>query len=130
VKKAKLAADYLTVPMMLNFNSSPEKSNGLRLSAGVSAGFLYSARYKTKQNGDIQKIKNDFDLEPFKFSWVGEVGVGPITLYGSFAMNNMWSRGLNMKPYNIGFRIGGKPDRAKVKTSPKKKTSFNWSDSL
>lgn len=130
VSKAKLAADYLTVPMMLNFNSSPEKSNGLRLSAGVSAGFLYSARFKTKQSGDIQKIKNDFDLEPFKFSWVGEIGVGPITLYGSFAMNNMWSRALTMKPYNVGFRIGGRPDRAKVKTSPKKTTSFHWSDML
>jgi Outer membrane protein beta-barrel domain len=128
--KVKLAADYLTVPLMLNFNSTPQKNNGLRLSAGVSAGFLYSARFKTKSNGDIQKIKNDFDLEPFKFSWVGEVGFGPINLYGSFAMNNMWSKGLDMKPYNIGIRLGGRPEIEKKKSSAKKPTKFKWGATL
>ena len=107
VKKVKLAADYLTIPMMLHFNTNPATDKGLRLSAGASAGFLYSARYKTKSNGDVNKISSDFDLEPFKFSWVGEMGVRGITLYGSFAMNNMWNKALDMKPYSIGFRLGG-----------------------
>ncbi len=133
-KKIKLAADYLTVPMLLNFNSSPLKSNGLRLSAGVSAGFLYSARVKTKVSGDIEKIRDNFDLERFKFSWVGEVGVGPFTFYTSFAMKNMWSRGLDMKPYNVGIRLGGRPEKARTKTatktSIKKPAAFKWSQTL
>ena len=128
--KVKLAADYLTVPLMLNFNSSPLKSNGLRLSAGVSAGFLYSSRVKTKEGGDVDKIRGDFDLEPFKFSWVGELGIGPLTFYTSFAMNNMWSRGLDMKPYNVGIRLGGRPEKAKTKPSAKKPSSFKWSETL
>ncbi len=130
--KVKLAADYITVPMMLNLNTSPEKSNGLRLSAGVSAGFLYSSRFKTKEGGDIDKIRSDFDLEPFKFSWVGELGLGPITLYTSFAMNNMWNKGLDMRPYNVGIRLGARPEKAKTKTitSTKKSSSFNWSEKL
>ena len=125
--KVKLAADYITVPMMLNLNTSPEKSNGLRLSAGVSAGFLYSSRFKTKEGGDIDKIRSDFDLEPFKFSWVGELGLGPITLYTSFAMNNMWNKGLDMRPYNVGIRLGARPEKAKTKTitSTKKSSSLN-----
>ena len=41
--KNKLAADYLTVPLMLNFNSNPNHpKKGISLSAGVSAGYLYS----------------------------------------------------------------------------------------
>ena len=125
--KVKLAADYITVPMMLNLNTSPEKSNGLRLSAGVSAGFLYSSRFKTKEGGDIDKIRSDFDLEPFKFSWVGELGLGPITLYTNFAMNNMWNKGLDMRPYNVGIRLGARPEKAKTKTitSTKKSSSLN-----
>lgn len=125
--KVKLAADYITVPMMLNLNTSPEKSNGLRLSAGVSAGFLYSSRFKTKEGGDIDKIRSDFDLEPFKFSWVGELGLGPITLYTSFAMNNMWNKGLDMRPYNVGIRLGARPEKAKTKTitATKKSSSLN-----
>lgn len=125
-KKIKLAADYLTVPMLLNFNSSPQKNNGLRLSAGVSAGFLYSARVKTKVSGDIEKIRDNFDLERFKFSWVGELGVGPFTFYTSFAMNNMWSRGLDMKPYSLGIRLGGHPEKTKSKPSAKKTAAFKW----
>ncbi|MFN6242991.1 MAG: outer membrane beta-barrel protein [Bacteroidota bacterium] len=130
--KVKLAADYITVPMMLNLNTSPEKSNGLRLSAGVSAGFLYSSRFKTKEGGDIDKIRSDFDLEPFKFSWVGELGLGPITLYTSFAINNMWNKGLDMRPYNVGIRLGARPEKAKTKTitATKKPSSFSWSEKL
>lgn len=130
VGKAKLAADYLTVPVMLNFNSTPEKNNGLRISAGVSAGFLYSARFKTKNNGDVEKIKSDFDLEPFKFSWVGELGFGRINLYGSFAMNNMWSKGLDMKPFNIGIRLGASPKVEKTKSNSKKPTKLKWGATL
>src|SRR6187397_2935309 len=42
--KNKLAADYLTVPLMINFNFTPTKRNNFGVSVGVSAGYLYSAR--------------------------------------------------------------------------------------
>ena len=40
VDKNKLAADYVTVPMMLNFNFTPNRRKGFGLSAGVSAGYF------------------------------------------------------------------------------------------
>jgi hypothetical protein len=131
-KKVKLAADYLTVPMMLHFNSSPGTNKGLRLSAGASAGFLYSARFKTKSNGDVNKTSSDFDLGPFKFSWVGEIGIRGITLYGNFAMNNMWNKALNMKPYSVGFRFGGTDNdkSKKKKKGPAKSTRMSWGERL
>ncbi len=103
--KVKLAADYLTVPMMINFNFTPRRSNGFGISAGVSAGYLYSARYKTKDDGDVDKVKNDFDLKRFKLSYIGELSLGPIRLYGSYALDNMWDKGLDMTPYTLGFRF-------------------------
>jgi hypothetical protein len=60
--KVKLAADYLTVPLMVNFNFTPKRSKGFGISAGVSGGYLYSSRFKTKEGGDKDKLKNDFDL--------------------------------------------------------------------
>lgn len=104
-KKVKLAADYLTVPMMINFNFTPKRKKGFGISAGVSAGYLYSARYKTKEDGDVKKVKNDFDLERFKLSYIGEIALGPVRLYGSLAMKNMWEKSLDMTPYNFGFRL-------------------------
>jgi Outer membrane protein beta-barrel domain len=104
-KKVKLAADYLTVPIMLNVNFTPNRKKGFGISGGVSAGYLYSSRYKSKEGGDADKLKSNFDLEKFKLSYVGEIAMGPVRLYGSYAMKNMWEKGLDMTPYNIGFRF-------------------------
>jgi hypothetical protein len=104
-KKNKMAADYLTVPIMLNFNFTPNRKEGFGFSAGVSAGYLYSARQKTKLGDDKDKLKNDFDLKQWKLSYVGELMLGPVKLYGSYAMDNMWDKGLSQTPYNIGFRL-------------------------
>jgi hypothetical protein len=105
VDKNKLATDYITVPLMLNFNFTPGRENGFGLSAGVSAGFLYSSRQKIKVNGDRDKTKDDFDLEQWKFSYIGELNLGPVRLYGSYAMHNMWEKGLDVTPYNVGIRF-------------------------
>lgn len=104
-KKNKLAADYLTVPVMLNFNFTPRRNRTYGFSAGISAGFLYSARHKTKLDGDKDKTRSDFELERWKLSYVGEILLGRVKLYGSYAMNNMWSKGLDQTPYTVGFRI-------------------------
>jgi len=105
VKKSKLAADYLTLPVMLNVNFTPNRRRSYGFSAGVSAGYLYSSRFKTKGGGEIRKLKDDFNLEAFKLSYVGELALGRIHLYGSYAMKNMWEKGLDMSPYNFGFRF-------------------------
>jgi len=104
-KKNKLAADYLTVPMMLNFNFTPNRKKGFGVSAGVSAGYLYSARQKTKVGSKKEKLHNDFDLKQWKLSYVGELMLGPVKLYGSYAFENMWGKGLNQTPYTVGFRL-------------------------
>jgi len=103
--KNKLAADYVTVPVMLNFNFTPGRSRGFGFSAGVSAGYLYSARQKIKMDGDKDKLKDDFNLEKWKLSYIAELSLGPIRLYGSMAMKNMWEKGLDQTPYNVGIRF-------------------------
>jgi len=105
VEKNKLAADYITVPMMLNFNFTPGRDKGFGFSAGVSAGFLYDARQKIKDNGKKSKLHDDFDLEKWKLSYVGELNLGPVRLYGSYAIKNMWSKGLDQTPYTVGIRF-------------------------
>lgn len=105
VKKNKLAADYITIPMMLNFNFTPNHKKGFGFSAGVSAGYLYSARQKIKDNNDKTKLRDNFDLNKWKLSYIGELNLGPVKLYGSYAMDNMWEKGLDMTPYNVGIRL-------------------------
>ena len=105
--KNKLAADYVTVPFMLNFSTNPAYENkGLSVSVGVSAGYLYSQRNKqVSDERGKQKNKGDYDLERFKFSYIGELGLGPVRLYGSYTPKSMYKNGLDMRPYNLGIRL-------------------------
>ena len=105
VKKNKLAVDYITVPIMLNFNFTPGRDKGFGFSAGMSAGYLYSARQKIKSNGDKKKLHDDFDLRKWKLSYIGELNLGPVKLYGSYALKSMWEKGLDQTPYNVGIRL-------------------------
>ena len=99
--KNKLALDYLTVPLMLNFATN----NNLQLSAGISAGYLYSQRNKqVNHERNKQKNKGDYDFERFKISYIGEVGLGNVMLYGSYTPKSIHPS-LSWKPYNVGLRF-------------------------
>ena len=105
--KNKLAADYLTVPFMINFTSNPHSSKkGISLSLGASAGYLYSQRNKQKSpERGKDKNKGEYDLEKFKLSYIAELGLGPVRLYGSYSPKSMYEHSLDMRPYTLGFRF-------------------------
>jgi len=104
--KNKLVANYLTVPMMLNFNFTPNRSDPFGFSVGASAGWLYGSHNKTKTSDEgKEKARDDFDLRPFKISYIAELNLGEIKFYGSLATRSMYERGLDMTPYTVGIRI-------------------------
>jgi hypothetical protein len=102
-----MATDYLTFPVMLNFDFTPHRRHPFGFSAGASFGYLYSSRQKliSPQHGK-EKIYNDFDLNAWKISYIGELQLGWINLYGSYATKSIFSKGLDQTPYNFGVRIG------------------------
>lgn len=105
-RKNKLATDFLTVPVLLNFNFNHSHSNPIGFSVGMSAGYLYSSRQKLiSAKYGKQKTHSDFNLEPFRFAYIAEINMGPIGLYGSYAVRSMYKYGLDMTPYAIGIRL-------------------------
>lgn len=105
--KNKLALNYITVPLMLNFiTNSANSKKGLSLSMGLSAGYLFGVRNKQKsEERGKEKNRGDYDLERFKLSYIAEMGLGPVRLYGSYSPRSIFSEGLVMKPYTIGVRF-------------------------
>lgn len=105
--KNKLATDYATIPVMLNFNFTPHRRHPFGFSAGASFGYLYSSRQKliSHEHGK-EKIFNDFDINSWKISYIGEIQLGWVNFYGSYATKSIFSRGLDQVPYNFGVRIG------------------------
>jgi len=105
--KNKLSAEYITIPVMINFSSKPGDFNrGISFSAGISAGYLYGERNKQKsqQRGKL-KNKGDYDMEQFKLSYIAELGLGPVRLYGSYSPKSMFNNGLDLRPYTLGIRL-------------------------
>lgn len=105
-KKNKLAADYATVPMLLEFNFTPRRERGFGLAVGASAGYLYASRQKTVTDADgKRKKRDDYDLRPWKLSYIAELGLGPVKLYGTYASESIFEHGLDLTPYSVGVRI-------------------------
>ncbi|MCK7558829.1 PorT family protein [Chitinophaga sedimenti] len=107
--KNKLFAQYLTVPLMLNYTSNPLRPNrAFKASFGLSGGYLLKAR--TKQISDERgKIKrtDDFNLNKWRAGFTGELGYGPVKLYGNFAFTPLHDYGLEQFPFAIGLRLNG-----------------------
>jgi hypothetical protein len=106
--KNKLAADFFTTPLMLNINTTPNshKYGGFQVSFGMSVGYLYSARQKqVSDERGKQKNRTDFNLERWKLAYIGEVGLGPVRLYGSYAWTPIHQNGVDQHPFTVGLRF-------------------------
>lgn len=107
-RKNKLAADYVTVPLMLNFNFTPKNSynRSFGFSAGVAGSYLYSSRQKfiSEETGK-DKTKGSLGLETFKLAYVAEVQLGPIKFYGNYSPESMYKEGLDHRPFAVGLRF-------------------------
>jgi hypothetical protein len=106
--KNKLYVEYLTVPIMLNINTTPDSRRGFSLSAGISAGYLTNSRNKqvSGERGK-EKYKGDFNFEPWRLAAIGELGLGPVRLYGSYSLNRLQKEVTRVEqyPYTVGLRF-------------------------
>lgn len=104
--KNKLYAAYATVPFMLNVNTNPGYKKGLTFSVGASAGYLVGSHNKqiSAERGKV-KTKGDLGLEKFRLAYIGELGIGPIHLFGSYSIHRLHETGLEQYPYSLGIRF-------------------------
>lgn len=104
--KNKLYAGYATVPFMINVNTTPGRKKGLSFSAGISAGYLIGSHDKqiSGERGK-QKTHGDLGLEQFRLAYIGELGLGPVRLFGSYGITKLHEKGLEQYPYSLGIRF-------------------------
>lgn len=107
--KNKLFAEYLSVPLMLNFNSNPARpGRSFELSMGVMGGYLVKSRTKqiSEERGKIKRT-DDFNLNKWRLGLTSELAYGPVKLYGNFALTPLHDYGLEQYPFSIGIRFNG-----------------------
>lgn len=107
--KNKLLVKYLTVPVQFNFSPNPYNKKAFYASIGMSAGYLWNAKNKqiSGERGK-EKFRGNFNLNDWRFATIGELGVGAVRLYGSFANSNLFNKNqsfVDMQPFAVGLRF-------------------------
>ena len=107
--KNKLLVRYLTVPVQINFSPNPTNRKAFYASIGMSAGYLWNAKNKqiSGERGK-EKFRGNFNLNDWRFATIGELGVGAVRLYGSFANSNLFNNNqsfIDMQPFAVGLRF-------------------------
>ncbi len=104
--KNKLSADYLTFPLLLNINTAPDYYGSFKFSIGASVGYLYSSRNKQVSDERGTWInRGNYDISEWKFSLMGEMGVGILNVYGQYSLTPIHKHGLEQMPYSMGLRL-------------------------
>jgi hypothetical protein len=107
--KNKLLVKYLTVPLQLNFSPNPHNKKAFYASMGMSVGYLWNAKNKqiSGERGK-EKFRGNFNLNDWRIATIGELGLGSLRLYGSFANTNLFNKNqsfIDMQPFAVGLRF-------------------------
>jgi hypothetical protein len=107
--KNKLLVKYLTIPVQINFTPNPSARKAFYASIGMSAGYLLNAKNKqiSTERGK-EKFEGNFNLNDWRIATIGELGLGPVRLYGSYGMNNLFNKSqsfYDLQPFALGLRF-------------------------
>ena len=108
LKKNKLKTTFLEVPLMLTW--TPGKRQSYFISAGAYAGVLIGSKQKIKtEGGSKSKFHDDFNLNKFRYGLEARLGLGAITFYAQYSLQELFEsgQGPEIYPLNIGISLLG-----------------------
>jgi hypothetical protein len=109
-RKNKLVTNYLQVPLLLRFETSPHHaSRNVYISAGGYAGYLVRSHTKQIVQGTTTKTKqfNDFNLNQFQYGLQFELGYQDISIVLKRDLTPLTKYGTVQYPYSFGLRLTG-----------------------
>lgn len=111
--KSKLKTSYIQIPLLLQFNTSRDADKSFHLAAGVIGGYNFLTHQKMKfesEGAEVKmKVRNDFDVNPFKAAATVRVGYGDFNIYATYNLIPLFksSAGPELYPYSIGITVLG-----------------------
>ncbi len=107
--KNKLKASYLTVPLMLEFNTSANEDKSFYLAAGVVGGVRLTS--KTKRQGEFEgkefkeKVKGSYNLNAFKLDAAARLGYGNWGVFANYSLLPLFDQGKTVDLYPLTFGL-------------------------
>lgn len=110
-KKNKLNVSYIKMPLMLEINFSKNPNKNFHIAGGVEVAYrIHSVAKQRFDVGDVHirtKQKDDFNLEPFRYSAVARIGFNKVTLYANYGLNRLFKKdkGPQVYPFTVGVTL-------------------------
>ncbi len=104
---------YANIPLYLEFNTNnTDASHSFHFGAGAQFGYNVF-KNKLKQKYELEgktykrKIKDDFNVNPFKVDLIARIGYGSYTLFASYALTELFEKdkGPSLFPVTAGIHI-------------------------
>lgn len=114
VERSRLRTTYLTVPLLLEFQTNnPRHSRRVYFSAGVIGGLNIGSHtkivYRDNSGKKRDKVKDDFYLSPFRYGLSVRTGYRSLNLFANYYPVALFqkNKGPELYPVSIGFSILG-----------------------
>lgn len=114
VNRSRLRTTYLTVPLLLEFQTNnPRHSRRVYFSAGVIGGLNIGSHtkivYRDNSGKKRDKVKDDFYLSPFRYGISVRAGYRSLNLFANYYPVALFqeNKGPELYPVSIGFSILG-----------------------
>ena len=109
LKKNRLRATYLQIPVLLEFNSRPNRqSKSINIGVGYVHQFLLGSQYKYKTTeGEKLKTRGDFNLRKSMGMIEGRLGIGNLNFYAQYGLSELFQDdgGPAVTPVTFGVNI-------------------------
>jgi len=98
VKKSQLAINYLDIPLELRFTSNKDvRGKGVMVAVGGKFGLKLDSYTRIKYEQDSEnkksKLKQDYNLNAFRYGVHARLGWRAINLYGYYALSTLFDKG-------------------------------------
>lgn len=110
-RKHKLIAWYAQIPILINFQTSPNNQRkNFHLSVGGYAGLFLGAHTKKKyNNGDKVKVNDDYNLETFRYGAMARIGYRNVEVFAKYDLSPLFreGQGPEIRPFTFGISLTG-----------------------
>ena len=110
--KNKLKTTWINVPLLLEINTGKDEDKNFHLAAGVTGGYnIFRNRLKQEYsvNGtdSERKLKDDFNVNPFRCALTARMGIGHYTVYANYSITELFkdNRGPALHPFSAGISL-------------------------
>ena len=110
-KENVLRSTYLQIPLLLEITTNKDNDKAWHISAGVVGGIRIGSSLKTKWEDagktNKDRVKSNYNLNPFEAHATAIVGYGDISLYVNYGLTQVFEKdkGPNYAPVSAGILV-------------------------